>query len=386
MTRGKATATPSRDEGLLARMAAFLAAEGNHQSEIGRVIGVSQSTVSRLLARARDEGWLTTECHLNRKQRAEVQHHLYTRYDELLDAVEKCSGPDAVPLVHVFYAGEATAGGYASPKQLDLFGRLAAQRFRDLLPGLRFVGVAWGKTVAAIAAALRMVPGELGSGRTVQFFPVCGEPVDYPVNRYSASTLSAAFHDIVNEPSDQADVYSLGSTPARIPGQFTARQGAVIRDFIRKSRGYQAIFEAEDALIKKMDAVLTSAGTVDKQRDDVWLQDLSRTEELSLQKLAELTIGDIGGVFVERPALPTRSRREIQQMNERWTGVSMEQLHDCADRARRSKDAGVVLFAAGHKKVEIVRAALERRVVNDLVIDQTLAESFIRLCREKPAG
>ena len=228
-------------------------------------------------------------------------------------------------------------------------------------------------TLRAIADALSKPQRQKLRG--LQFFPLCGEPMDYHIGSNSSTVLSGRFQSLLSSSKDPK--HTLSNTPARIPREFQRSHNTVSR-FIRWSKNYSRIFVGKESLANNMDAVLTSAGSfMSSTYDNLWVRDSVRCEQCTEDELKELTIGDIGGVFLPQPKMSTAASRRFKALTDRWTGVTFEHLSECAKRKSRLSKHGVLLFAAGTSKTSIVQRSLSMGLVNELVIDSELGTNLL---------
>jgi DNA-binding transcriptional regulator LsrR (DeoR family) len=92
-------------------------------------------------------------------------------------------------------------------------------------------------------------------------------------------------------------------------------------------------------------------------------------------------VGDIGGIIIPRRGLPKAEANRIKEMNDRWTGIQEHHLQRCAREASKNGRPGVVIVALGQKRCDMVRRCVELGLVNELIIDQELAQGL----KEGPA-
>lgn len=365
----------------LVKKAAYLASTGCSQKRIAALLDTSQATVSRLLAAARRRNWLVTECRLSAEDRHRIARELFKEGDELLHSLQALSpGPD-VPLryLSIIPLDSAKATAVPGKHQLAAFGKNVAPQILKQFREMRDVGVAWGKTVASVVAALAQQNPSLPNRNRapVVFFPLCGEPMDFAVSRFSSSVSASRLHEFFS--GERESTISLGPIPARIPRGFSSTEQAVIRRFIEHSKAYTAVFRNEDCLANRMDSMITSGGTFESRSyDDLWLRDTARAEGLSSAQLAKYTIGDIGGAFVPRAGLTRRQSERFEEIAARWTGVTLEQIRNCAMRASSTNAPGVIFIAAGSAKVDIVHESIKEGLINRLYIDPSLASALLR--------
>ncbi|MCA9032628.1 MAG: hypothetical protein KDA66_17555, partial [Planctomycetaceae bacterium] len=266
------------------------------------------------------------------------------------------------------------------------------------------VGITWGKTLFSIVEELAKASPPDGFSRKMRFIPLCGEATDFSVAEHSATSLSARLNYWASPANGQPDpdqFLALTATPARLSSKLESPDIDVIRNFIRLSRSYALIFGDEhgehelltsrtEPLAKIVDTILTSAGSIYRDRDDVFIRDLRKVEfdreDVSDLELAERVtnhiIGDVGGYFLPR-RWPNRdeSAKVADDINSRWTGVKLEHLELCAARARGTARPGVILPACGPEKSEIIIEAVRLGIINILIIDDRLADEILRIAK-----
>ena len=368
---------PSTDADLNVKAAAFLYSMGRTQKEMAAELGVSQPTVSRLILDAKHQKFLTTELKLSDEDRRRVEAILYPEYELLKDRIRLVAEAAYVPppaTIRVFSAGRLPPDGVATPLNRETFASFVATHIIAQMKQMRLVGITWGKTLASVVhAVVEEHRGEL-PGLKIAFFPLCGESVDFSVNEYSASTHAARLSKFVGE---EGNASSLGSTPARIPAKYASLEPHGVREFIQESKAYRRIFLDADASVNDLDAILATAGAIYKDATDHFMADLISREGISADELGKWTIGDVAGVFLPRRDLLREHAERIESINARWTGVSLKQIRQCADRARKRPDClGVVLPVIGHSKAEITIEAIRLGLVNHLIVDHDLADAI----------
>ena len=157
-----------------AAAAAKLYSEGKSQEDIGTLLGLSQSVVSRRLKDARDEGWLVKarptfhEERLSSEDISAIKARLHTpdRMLRLLQAVRE-GGSQIHPDVRVFPGAD-----------IDDFAKFSAEHVRGLLVKANVCGVSWGRSLATVVAHIRRRgSGAVRKEEPIQFVPLCGEPL-----------------------------------------------------------------------------------------------------------------------------------------------------------------------------------------------------------------
>src|SRR5579864_1863443 len=99
---------------------------------------------------------------------------------------------------------------------------------------------------------------------------------------------------------------SIAGVPAFIPLEFSnGVELATIRRFTSRVRGYAHVFGAADQpannaapLASKLDAILTSVGTVERQHRGIFLTERVGSGDISEDDLERTSVGDVGGVII----------------------------------------------------------------------------------------
>ena len=166
-----------------AQCAAYMRATHNmSQAEIGQVLGgLSQPHVSRLLKHAEKQDYLVIEQRFARE--------LFS--DEWVRSIDELLAPSGLreqldrfcrrlsietPRLRVFESGPGHTEG-ALAQRRSRFGRTAAGRVIELIERSNVVGVAWGRTIKAIADGIAASRLPLGRDRQIVFAAVCAELV-----------------------------------------------------------------------------------------------------------------------------------------------------------------------------------------------------------------
>ena len=364
--------------------AARLAAEGKDQRTIGRRLKISQSGVSRLLKEAEeDRGWLVRTLHVIQSKIPEevrLQADKLLAPHELERRLRDAWRSTRLREIHVFDCCPDGATASDIDACLPLFGRAAATRVRELIKPLHVIGVAWGATLANIVRGLEQVC-EAGARQNnpVEFVPLCCEPLGFAQVAGSASLLAGQLNQIINQ--GRGKVHSFTGVPAFIPTDFSPQDRATVERLLRQVESYAHIFpprhtSPNDAppggyLVQQVQLVLTSVGPPEKALgfiNDGLVHNL-RIERSELQKHV---VGDICGVLIPQPGLDADSLRRVEEWNQAWTGITLDQLRAIPSRVG-DHPAGRVLVSIGINKVPIVLEAVRLDLVDELLIDSSLA-------------
>lgn len=324
--RRRSTPAPLRsgpDRAELADVAEMYWVKGTKVEEIAKSIGVSRSTVSRMLARARSSGIIEFTVRREADSAQRLAEEFLDRYSVRARIV---------PV-------EAAATGRA---RLDAVAREAAHHLDSLLGTEMTLSVAWGSTVEAVSSHLRERP--IRGLRIVQFNG-CGNTQTMGIS-YMGRILNR-FRDATGGAVDYFPV------PAFFDST-TARQAMWEERSIRRLL----------ALRSRSDVLLTSVGTFSSELPGHLYRShyLERTDIESL--INQHVVGDLGTTFFRSDGsthgIPT---------NARSTGMGFEELRRLPVR---------VVVVADPSKAEALRSALAASVVTDLVIDQESARATLR--------
>ena len=161
---------------------------------------------------------------------------------------------------------------------------------------------------------------------------------------------------------------------SEVAGRMSVQVGA---HFLEKYAGYQKLFGPE-GLVGRLDALFTSAGGLHYDiGTDHWLKALIEAYGHQLKTLKDHLVGNIAGLVLPKPGISKAKLREVEELNERHIGLTLEQLRACAERSAARRVPGVVLVAHGASKTAIAMEAIRRRLVNEVVVDDDLAGSLV---------
>lgn len=354
---------------------------GMPQEQIAKLLGlVSQSDVSRLLQYAKSVGLLRTETRFVEdglsEDRLEYLRGLKQRND-LYDACRKLNaGGKYLRNIRVYDSGSEDPTDEGLRQRLKTFSQMAIGRFQELLRDMRIVGVTWGVTLSHSTEALAIFPRTYTD---LRFVPLCAELHTSPSIQYSSSQLADRLNAIIN--NRNADPISLAGIPAYVPDEYEEAEKRGLWRYIHSSASYRKIFGSSETnnhdtppLVNVMDTVLTSVGPIGDPLSHS-NRDLVNVTALSKKRLASLVVSDIGGVLLPKPGLSPSDARQVENLKEIWTGVKLHHLKAVAQR--REATPGVVIFAIGKSKADVVYEAIKQGLVNELIIDHDL-ENHLR--------
>lgn len=379
-----------------AQRAAFLFAEhGLGQVEIGRMLDVSQSVVSRLLKYAEKQKWLERRYRFIPDALPSERVQSFRRLvepDKLIDRLTAVQSETGVHVrdVHVVDTGSSGESDKAIAARQKRFGRAAARPVAELMLRSDVFAVTWGRTISHIVDAIREIVPVQATGRAMRFVPVCGEPTHEKSNPDTSSHLAERLHALL-QASVPGRPPSLTGVPALIPRHFRGSDARGIRKFVEQAASYREMFGDRAPIIRQVDALLTSVGPA--RRPMGFINEELRSagslpgQSLTKERLEKLVVGDIGGVLLPRRDLDRAGRREVDQLNAMWTGITREHFERIAVQAARTKRPGVIVASfGGAERAETVAEAVRCGLVNELIIDRQMADALTEvLSRNSPA-
>jgi len=363
--------------------------------EIGEALDISESAVSKVLKECFEQGRIQLVFNregLTPKQISMLQataagagelKRLMARFHKDFAAV--VDEPD----VRIFDSGSTETTPAAWSARLDAFGRAAAPYVAPLIAASHVVGTSWGETLAAI---VRGLDGRFPQApkRPIHFVPMCGEMLEGPPRKASASNLAYRLDEMVNGGPRHSHSYWLAGVPSRKPRPeprgLTPEECRAVTRYIHLLPGYRRVFgpdpangrdpAAQTPLIDRLDMILTSCGPKERPLGYGGVQDL-RSAGLTLREARRLLVGDLSGILLKDPAAGHDSPDQVDEINKAWTGAQLIHFRECARKALAGPSGGTVLCGIGANKVdaviEIVRLGLAVRIVVDFDLAQALS-------------
>lgn len=380
--------------------AAYLYDKKNTVEEIAHILSYAPATISRLLKKARADGYLVKEERFSEKELSDAemeqvrQRAAHSRLRKRLGEIVIHNPGMRVPVLHEFPSGSKDDSSEGWDRRLLEFGRRAAPVVRQLLLQSTLCGVSWGATIGNVVYALPRVPVRpYRTADAVSVIPLCGEPLGNMPIRFSSSTLAAELEKYLT--GNDRKALSLGMVPAFIPDGFSKAELDGVWKLIELVEAYQTILGKHDTaqqkqrpLVEQLDMVLTSVGPSDRLLG-YGSSKLIQTGKLNREELQDLVFSDISGVLISRSGLSKADQAKLNRVNERWTGIRLEHLLDCAKRAATSdskkKLPGVVVIAIGKSKAHFLLETIKLGLINHLILDYDLEEELERLV-EKSIG
>ncbi len=383
------------------RLAMLLLAErGAQQADIAKRFGVTQSTVSRVVTLAESTGELRRNLVVNREKfdlellkSAEQSASEPPAVQEKLTRLATGAG-DAHPVaVHVLPVAQSGRPAGDLDERTLHFGHEAARPVLEMLQSGTWVcGVTWGHSIGAVVRGIAALSQPTARAGALEIVPLCGDPLGQDAaSLYSSSALAQQLRDALGL---RAGGHSLAMLPAFLPGDFSAKEVDTVWKLIGKMHAYAEIFGGRESrqtsagsgtpssshYAARLDLILTGISAAGSPLGD-GRGPLFESRALREATFKDLVLADIGGVLIEKGRLRTGQKATLSRLKARWTGLNDSELRACAARAAKpsggTRPPGVVVVAIGKRKAEPILAAVERRLVNQLLVDAELAEELL---------
>jgi hypothetical protein len=247
--------------------------------------------------------------------------------------------------------------------------------------------VAWGRLLGAVVEEIRATfPARLAR-RKVEFYPACGDPIGAFNANTTPSALCAELDRVFNR-SPHNHKNSLAGVPAVIPADLRSdAERKVLERYVESSDAYRAIFGKSGAR-ENIDCIITGVGGAESaavgEENGFGLYSQRCRKMLGVKKpwLSEHVLGDIAGVYIEKPTLDSKQKKALAEKRDLWLGVKLEDFQRCALKARVQEKPGVLVAAVGEQKLaEVIFACCTRLgIITELFIDPEMVEHLTAIC------
>jgi deoxyribonucleoside regulator len=296
--------------------------QGLKVEDVGKRLHLSRSTVSRMLARAREHGVVEFVLHRSADRSSRLAARLSQRFG-IRALVTESTDDDQ------------------DAARLDLVAQRAAQRLAAVVGADTTIAVAWGSTVEAVSRHLLVSPTR--GARVVQL-------------NGSGNTIASGVLNAGQLLDRFAQAFSASTHHFPAPALFDS---VGTREAMWQERSIQRVL----ALRRNADVALFSVGALDGEVPG-HLYRAGYLDAVDLQELRRQGIvGDIGTVFVREDGSSDRLA-----INERCTGMPLAELRRVRTR---------MLVVSGGAKTTAIAAALRAGAVTDLVLDDLTAQALL---------
>ncbi|CAL8970578.1 MAG: MarR family transcriptional regulator [Actinobacteria bacterium] len=312
-----------RPQDVLVRAARLYYLQDKSQGEVAKELGLSRSSISRILAAAREQGVVEVRIH---------DPSALARVPELGDALCQAFAITSAVVVPR-RRGE-------SP--VDVVGQAAARLFEERVTGLSSVALSWGNTVDRFVEHVELEP----ISRGLVICPLVG-----------------------GLPSDAGPA---GNTSLEVlAGKCGAKSYRFESPAVVESRQTWAAMNHESTIVRaieraaEVEVAFVGIGSYGVHNSRRVVQAMQLSEEEAAQLAGQAPAGDICGRYYDlqgRPVgLPT---------SERVIGITLDQLRGVPE---------VIGLAGGVEKAPGVIGALRTGALDSVVVDEDLARAVLNL-------
>jgi DNA-binding transcriptional regulator LsrR (DeoR family) len=212
--------------------------------------------------------------------------------------------------------------------------------------------------VAEVVAALRARDLRPDLARKWEIVATSGEPLGESMTGRSSTDIAAELAAYL-----AGRYYSLKGVFPVVPEELLPGI-ELLRQFFSRVADFGQIF-GPGGLIHRIDTFVTSIGNFE-QKSLTYRHELVKIGGKSVEELKAIACGDLGGVLIPHD----ETSPEYTKLDTCWTGIK---LSDVRRVAQSGAGAGVVVFAMGANKAEVLLNAVRRGLVTYAVCDHHLA-------------
>jgi hypothetical protein len=387
--------------------AAYLATKGHSQKKIGDWLDLAQPTVHRRLREARERKLIgkSRPPWTGSAVAFDIVKELLNPVADLSDRFAALSDrPERLLEVRIL----ENAHDIGETEHRDFARRTARYLLNNLLRANDKIGCAWGGLLLSVAEEVERLHDRPNSKwQDIAFMPICGDtPEVFRTPMRSAANIAAHFDRALTGSTDSE--YAFSTVVGCIPREFTGERAQTLREFFQTIPGYRKVFGVDPKLapkkpqpksrrrrsarvddggmIAQLDGVLTSLGT--NEVDNRWLVAAATAARVEPSKLASACPGNVGGIFLSHPHPTADQKKIVDRVNARWTGVSLEHLELCAERATHDpKRLGVTVMACrGERQALIAIECVRIGLVSRLILDRSTSNAITRALDRLESG
>lgn len=289
---------------------------------IGRELGVSRSTVSRLITFARASGLVEIKISTPLGQAPRIERAFADLYDIRAHVVPVAETIDEL-------------------QRLDRVATFAGRLLTSFFESDMVMGVAWGTTVSAVSR--KLAPKRTHNSSVVQ--------LNGAANMRTTGVSYAT--DIIRT---FADAYGAAAQGFPVPAFFDYPE---TRQHLWRERSIRRVLELQDRMNLAVFSIGVMSGAVPSHVYSAGY--LEREDRAELQR--DGVVGDIATVFLRSDGSYNRIA-----LNDRSSGPSLDRLKAVPRR---------VAIVAGESKLDALTAALRGGLITDLVIDDISAAKLV---------
>ncbi len=314
---------PKDQSGLAVKAARLYYYQDLTTAEVAKELGVSRPTISRLLSYARQSGLVEIRIHDPEKAPQELEREVKKRF-----------GLKSVKVVRVPQNSREEIW-------LEHIANFTANYLNGVIHSDMTVGIAWGNTLAAVSKALapkqctRVNIVQLNGSGTMQM--ATDGPLNDIYNRFAANYGGQAFF-------------------LPLPAFFDHPE-------TKAAIGKERLLQGWRKMIRKADLLIYSIGSAEAiQPSYVYVGNYLEPQDFKEMK-TENVVGDVATVFFRADG-----SFDGIPLNNRASGPELELF-------QKAKHALCVVSGLG--KVKSLKAALEGKLMNELIVDEPTAHALL---------
>lgn len=296
---------------------------GKSQGEIAKALGVSRSSVSRILLSARERGIVEIRIHNHRSltRDKELEKRLVETFDlQSAQVVARPSGRTAI----------------------DVVGEMAARIFEKVVPGLSRFGMSWGETIAAFTEHVQVEP----IYPRLELCPLAGGA---PTMQPTGASGNVALDSLAR---------SCGALAYRFDAPAVVESSLTWQALNRESGVVQALDRA-----RQCEVALVGIGQIGVHSSSRITRAMRLSDAEQADFLRQQPVGDLCGRFFD-----IHGRALGVPSSERVIGLTLDELDELPS---------VVGIAAGVEKSMGVLGALRTGVLTQLIADEDLVHAVL---------
>ncbi|QQS20929.1 MAG: hypothetical protein IPL87_05320 [Candidatus Moraniibacteriota bacterium] len=368
------------------QVTAYLYSKQQDQKTIANQLNISQPQVSRLIRQALDQGLLIRRFEFNQERISKKRFNEIKNFEipiELIKSLKQINS--RITNVKIYDSGNSH-DSYS--QRLIPFSHNAASYLQDLFAEVNTIGITWGNTLSNLVDALARRYSYTPLREPKVFVPLCAELLGMASEQHHSTMIADRLNEIVNKRNGEH--LSLSGIAAFIPRvvknkKLSEENIELLWNFVRDSRSYRDIFEefkGEEPFVDRLDCILTSISPLNEPLGP-GISELERVssfspDDIKIELIQSGVVGDIGGVLLKRKSYLNNNLDNkssfLESLEKQWTGITFNQMELLAKKAISSNDKqGIIVIAHGKNKAPVLMEAIQKGIVNQLVIDFELS-------------
>ncbi len=269
------------------------------------------------------------------------------------------------------------------------FDAMREEAFRDdvnylleFLKHTQFVGLAPGHTIAALLKHLNDFRISDHQKTTARFFPLSADiynlfetnaNISTDIGIYNASLLAKRLTRLISD-QDPDLVPDLTNIPS-----YRDLPEAVYEEVLNVSRNYTQVF-GDRGFIHHMDTMVCSLSRYKRPFGLTEQETKAFLKKAKIDVSFDNIVGDMAGAILVKntPTVLTEAKK-FRDYEKKSNNITYDQIRALAHRAAapNAKINGTIVIATGIQKAQVLKKALEQKIINVLLCDYRLAEAVL---------